>query len=194
MLSHLRSSIVATVAALAFAIPTASAEGAHEGESADLNATIEFLDRQLTTTVGPGGTSFGGGAPDPAFTYPQAFWGSFAGYYIGTTMHFRVTLENTAAQGNKTFNLTVSAASNAVELNGSDGVAIGAPQQWSVTGLAPGQTQVVEGSVAITGANIPVGLDVTRITLSHPNQGGDPTAGIIKVCTGIWCPPPSANN
>jgi hypothetical protein len=184
------------ITALTLALPRAAAEsGNHTGENADLSTSIEFLAPALWTTTDALGTSFGLGAPrDPAFIYPSSLWGTYPGYYIGQTMHFRVTLSNTADHGNKTFKLTVSAASNAVELDGSDGVAIGAPQQWSVDSLAPGQTQVLDGSVSITGANIPVGLDVTRITIQHPNQGGDPTAGIIKVQTGVWCPPPSANN
>jgi hypothetical protein len=183
------------ITSLTLALPRAAAEsGNHTGENADLSTSIVFLAPQLTTITDGFGTSFGIGSPrDPAFIYPQAFWGSYPGYYIGQTMQFQVTLSNTADHGNKTFKLTVRSQSNAVELDGSDGVAIGAPQEWSIDALAPGQTQVITGSVSITGANIPVGLDITRISILHPNQGGDPTAGLIKVQTGVWCPPPAGN-
>jgi hypothetical protein len=195
MASTLRCLLFLVAASLTFALPKAAAAGAHTGEADDLSTSIEFLSPALWTTVSAQGTAFGDGStPNPAFIYPPAFYGRFPGYYIGQTMQFRVTISNTADHGNKTFKLTVRAASNAVELDGSDGVAIGAPQEWSITDLGPGQTQVLTGSVSITGANIPVGLDITRISILHPNQGGDPTAGLIKVQTGVWCPPPSANN
>jgi hypothetical protein len=197
----LRSSL-GLIASLTLALPMA-AEGAQvaasptdttdgTGEAAKLDVSIQFLAPQLTTIVSDQGTDFVGVFFDHSLTYPPSLYGSYPGYFIGTTMRFQVTITNTTTNGNKTFKLTVRAASNAINSpDGSDGVAIGTPQEWSVTDLGPGQTQVITGQVDLTGSDIPIGLDVTRISVFHPNDGA-PTAGLIKVQTGVWCPPPAA--
>jgi hypothetical protein len=193
-MSMVRSLVPAAL--LMIALPAAHGAAQPEADVADLGIAIEFLDPVLQTTTSAAGTDFGAYGQAPWLVYPSDFWGTYPGYILGQTMDFTVTLTNNAAPGTKPFKLIVGADSRVLELDGSDGQQIGAPQQWKVDALVPGSTLVLQGSATISGDNLPAGLDVTHITISR-RHGDEPTAGILKVQTGVWCPPPampSANN
>lgn len=198
------SLLAAAVCLLLLPVASAAAAGNHEGEAGKLSATVAFADPALWTTTNAQGTyfrySWGGVSFAPKVYQPQ-HWGTFPGYFLGSTMRFTVTLKNTAAKGAKPFTVRVQALSNVLEVDGGLGQAIGPGQEWIVAKLLPGETRVLSGEVLLAGP-LPSGLDITRIRIAHLNQGNNPDAGLITVASALWCPPegddvllpPSANN
>jgi hypothetical protein len=236
------------------------AAGESKREAANISVTVDFLDPICWTTTNALGTTYNFIADGSSFepkVYPPLYWGSFPGYYYGTTMRFTVTLKNTAGEGKKSkahedegegghsrdkrseehqdvddrlfahdqefrrcerpgaggckprsgdggrqgqpdrhgksFQVKVQAISNVLEVDGGIGQQIGEIQEWTVEGLAPGQTQTLAGSLLILGDNLPSGLDLTRIRVLRLN-GDDDADDLIKVSSFVWCPPPTASN
>lgn len=183
--------LFAALAVLLLPVASVSAAGNHEGEASKITAMVTFVNPALWTTTNAQGTYYrffsGWTLFEPKVYQPQ-YWGTFPGYFLNSTMHFTVTLTNTAAKGNKPFTVRVQALSNVLETDGTLGLPIGAGQEWVVAKLLPGETRTLSGTVVIAGP-LPSGLDITRIRIAHLNNGTDADAGLIKVESAVWCPP-----
>lgn len=171
----------------------AKGEGNHAGEADKIQARVEFLDPKGQTTTDAGGIHYNvnGFVFSEPKVYPSWTYGvSYPLYFIGYTMNFKVHLTNLTSQGNKRFKVRVRALNHALETDGSLGVEIVPSQEWVVESLAPGETRTVSGSVSIPDRpDIPSGLDVTKIRISHLNEGSNEDAGLIKEELALWCPP-----
>ena len=178
---------------LAITRPSLWSAGKHAGEADRIEASVTFQNSYgYTTTDANGiyyhvwGMVFNENKIYPAWTYGI----NYPLYFIGTTMSFTVTLKNVTPQGKKTFRVRVAALNNVLETNGSMGMSLAAPQEWIIEDLGPGQTRTLQGSVYIApDPNLPSGLDITKIRISHLNQGNNEDAGLIKEEIAVWCPP-----
>ncbi len=185
---------VSAVAALIALLGTApvKAAGRHVGEAGKIHASVEFLSPSGQTTTDATGITYrsGGWSFHESKVYVSRFWGTFPLYFIGQTMRFRVTLRNTAAKGKKPFNIRIEALNNVLDTNGTPGMQLAAPQNWSIANLRPGQSISREFSIYLApNPNLPSGLDVTKVRILHGNRGTNPNAGLIKESLAVWCPP-----
>ncbi len=179
---------------LFFVIPRASAAGLHTGEASKIHAEVVFLDPAGQTTTDAKGITYtsGGWSSFEPKIYPAAYRGTYALYFTGTTLRFDVALANTEINGNKSFKVLVLAVNRVLETNGSPGMEISPPQEWTVESLKPGESKTLHGSVYIPyDPDIPSGLDTTKIRILHLNDGENPDAGLIKEYIAVWCPPPA---
>jgi hypothetical protein len=196
---RLLSLLGALVLTIAFGITSASAAGNHNGEAANLKITITFLEQEGITTTSSAGTYFDMGGTDTKFRddliYPSLYWGTFPAYWgnAGDVMHFKVDIANTETKGGHSYKISVEAISNVLTTEGGLGMQIGNINTWTVTDLGPGQSTTVFGEITFPEDGTPEGLDVTRIRVLHLNNSDNPDAGLIKVATGVWCPPASNN-
>ncbi|MBA2482707.1 MAG: hypothetical protein H0V44_18745 [Planctomycetes bacterium] len=188
-------------AALVLPLSEVAGAGAHSGEAVRISTTVEFLAPSGWTTTDATGTRyvFRRTTFEPKIYAPE-FWGTFPGYYYGSTMRFTVTIANTAPKGSKPLTVAIDAISNVLEVDGTFGQQLGTTQEWIIEGLAPGQSRTLSGSVAIVGDHIPSGLDITSVRIRHLNHGRNSDAGLISTARAIWCPPdadaalPTAND
>jgi hypothetical protein len=180
-----------------------SAAGAHAGEAPKITATLDFLAAQGWSTTDSSGITyyFGGTSTFEQKVYPAEYWGTFPGYYYGTTMHYHINLNSNMPQGKKPYKIKVQAISNVLNetVNGGGlGAEIGTSETWEVIDLLSGQAQTLTGTVVIPNdGSLPSGLNVTRIIISHLNNANDPdeddsVAGLVDVTYNCWCPPPLA--
>ncbi|MBI4668162.1 MAG: hypothetical protein HY747_03075 [Elusimicrobia bacterium] len=169
------------------------AAGSHSGEAGKIETSVSFLDSSGYTTTDARGThyNFYGMTFDEPKVYPSWTYGkNYPLYFIGNTMNFTVTMRNAASKGAKPFKIKVKALNNVLETDGSPGMSLAAPQEWIVEDLRPGESRVLSGSVYIApDPNLPSGLDITKIRISHLNEGGNEDAGLIKEEIAVWCPP-----
>lgn len=167
------------------------AAGMHAGEADKISAEVSFLNPAGRTTAGSQGITYnaGGWSMTEAKFYPPDFFGTYPLYFFGTTMNFNVVLANRTTQGKKSFKVRVEALSHVLETSGAPGQPLAAPQEWVVESLGPGETKTLQGSVALFDPSVPSGLDITRIRVSHLNEGAE-GAALIKEVKAVWCPPP----
>lgn len=180
-----------------FWVSSAYGAGQHSGEVDKIRAVVNFLTPSGQTTTDASGITYR--APAYNFqsfepkVYPPAYWGTYPLYFVGQTMNFTVTLTNTAASGNKKFKVRVQALNNVLEISGSVGRPLGSPQEWTVEDLRPGESRTLNGSVYIApDPTLPSGLDLTKIRISHLNEGNNQDAGLILEDFAVWCPPKTA--
>ena len=174
---------------------TALAAGTHSGEAPKITASVAFKNPAGVTVTDAAGIRYtmnGWTFDSESKVYPQKYWGSFPLYFVGTTMKFTVTVVNTAPSGEKKFKVRVQALNNVLETSGAAGFQLAPPQEWLIQDLRPGETRQFEGSVFIKpDPNLPSGLDLTRIRISHINEGANVDAALIKEEVAVWCPPPA---
>lgn len=194
-MTHMRikTCIVASTLLLSFSMTKdyVNAAGLHSGEAGRISTEVSFLNPAGQTTAGPQGVTYsvGSWSLTEAKVYPAQFHGAYPLYFIGTTMNFTVALTNATQHGKKSFKVRVEALSSVLETSGVEGRPLAAPQEWVVDSLAPGETRILQGAVALNDPTVPSGLDVTRIRISHLNEGAD-GAALIKEVRAVWCPPP----
>jgi len=174
-------------------------QGNHTGDAKPLSWKIEYLDAWGRTVVsGTGGLFYhdrccgGYQTTDPSWLYPQQYWGTYPMYYIGTTMHYRITLCNDT---NRTYkNLRVIAIQEYFNPAGHAGEMIGndAAEDWLVPELLSGQCVSLDGVFAIPNDG-EGGLDQTHLQVQHWDKGrGQTGRGAVildETKAAIWCPP-----
>jgi hypothetical protein len=186
-----------SLAALLFmAVPSGVfAAGNHNCEAGKIMASVAFTNPAGTTYTDASGIRYtlnGWTFAGEPKVYPQAYWGQYPLYFVGTSMTFMVNLTNMAPMGQKSFKIRVQALNNVLETNGSLGMQIAPPQEWIVSDLKPGETRNLPGSIFIPfNPNMPSGLDITKIRISHVNEGANDDAALIKEEIAVWCPPPA---
>lgn len=175
----------------ALAAGSALAAGLHAGEADRISAEVSFLNPAGQTTAGPQGVTYnvGSWSLTEAKVYPPEFYGTHPLYFFGTTMRFNVVLINRTSRGQKSLKVRVEALSHVLETSGLPGQSLAAPQEWVVESLGPGEMRTLRGEVALFDPNVPSGLDITRIRVSHLNEGAE-GAALIKEVRAVWCPPP----
>ncbi|HAT72672.1 MAG TPA: hypothetical protein DCS63_07635 [Elusimicrobia bacterium] len=183
------------VACLFWTVPSGLyAAGGHTGEAGKIVAKVTFQNPAGTTFTDAAGIRYTINswtfASEPK-VYPAQYWGKFPLYFVGTAMKFTVSLTNTAAAGEKRFKVRVQALNNVLGTDGTAGREIAPPQEWTVSDLKPGETRNLEAAIFIApDPNLPSGLDITKIRISHLNEGANDDAALIKEEIAVWCPPP----
>lgn len=183
------------VACLFWSVPCGlHAAGDHLGEANKIVAQVAFQSPSGTTVTDAAGIHYtvnGWTFANEPKVYPAQYWGQFPLYFAGSTMKFIVSLTNTAAVGEKRFKVRIQAFNNVLGQDGSTGQQIAPPQEWSVSDLGPGETRTLEASIFLPlDPNLPSGLDLTKIRISHLNEGANADAALIKEEIAVWCPPP----
>jgi hypothetical protein len=158
-----------------------------------LSTAINFIAPDGYTTTDATGIYYWTGVSETKI-YTSEFWGTFPGYYRGTTANLTYALTNTTPQGNRPYRLKVQAITNVLELDGSAGAQIDVTQQWIVESLLPGQTATLPVSVAVP-SDTPSGLYITKFSIFHLNAANDSgeddtVGGLVDVEWCAWCPPP----
>ncbi|MBI4061255.1 MAG: hypothetical protein HY403_07475 [Elusimicrobia bacterium] len=190
----MNSNLIRGVLALSFlAVAPALHAGQHVGEADKIEANVVFNGPSGQTTTDASGITYRAPQWNWQFfepkVYPPEYRGTYPLYFVGQTMSFTVTVKNKTTQGNKSFKIRVKALNHVLETNGSPGMELAAPQEWSVDSLGPGETRTLNGSVYIApNPNLPSGLDLTRVRIYHLNNGS-PEAGFIREDVAVWCPP-----
>ncbi|MBI4369446.1 MAG: hypothetical protein HY547_04380 [Elusimicrobia bacterium] len=167
--------------------------GRHQGEASKIEAEVTFLDPSGFTTTDASGIHyhFWGYVFDEPKIYPESTYGvEHPLYFVGTNMNFTVILRSTSDRGAKKFRIRIQALSHTLETDGSPGMELAAPKEWIIESLAPGESRIFDGSIYLApDANLPSGLDITKIRISHLNEGSNDEAGLIKEEIAVWCPP-----
>lgn len=178
-------------------------KGKHIGYVDTLSWSIEYVGQWGRTVVNADGATFHhdlccGGAitADPSWIYPEQYWGEYPMYYLGTDMHYRITLAN--SDPNRTYrHLRLVAIQEYFSPDGEWGEWMGedAARDWYIPELKSGESAVYEGSFLIA-ANGRPGLNQTHIQVQHWNGGtGIPGPGSViidDVNSALWCPPEAA--
>lgn len=167
-------------------------QGFHYGEDDQIKAEVIYKDPYGHTTTDYRGIYYhvyGRVFHEPKI-YPSWTYGKkYPLYFMGLPMRFEVHLTNTMRKGGKKFRLRIQAVNYVMETSGFAGQIIAPGQEWIVESLLPGETKVVHGEILIPTADLPSGLDVTKIRIFHLNNGKNQSAGFIKEETAVWCPP-----
>ncbi len=178
-------------------------KGKHVGYAETLSWSIEYTGQWGRTVVSAGGAVFHhdlccGGAvtADPSWIYPEQYWGEYPMYYLGTDMHYRITVANT--HSDRTYrHLRLVAIQEYFSPEGEWGEWMGedAAKDWYIPELKPGEIAVFDGSFHIAPDGRP-GLNQTHIQVQHWNNGtGIPGPGSVivdDVKAALWCPPEAA--
>lgn len=172
--------------------PPASAAGLHRGENKTFDVAVEFLAPAGQTTTDASGITYRSGSwshSEPK-VYARDLWGTYPLYFVGQMMRFRVTLRNKSARGSKKLKVRIEALNRVLETGGTLGAPIGQTFAWEIDDLRPGQETAKEFSVFIDPrADLPSGLDATKVRILHLNGGANADAGLIREELAVWCPP-----
>ncbi|MFH1056913.1 MAG: hypothetical protein V1717_03920 [Candidatus Micrarchaeota archaeon] len=183
-----RIALIGLILAVSLAFAYTPNYGMHSGEQNDLAYSIEYL------------------APSLFVDYPDDGYYHLAGYYIGTTMHYKITLTNAAKRTFK--NLRVIGVQEYLQGGLVQGqswnedamqnvLSNGIGQTFYVPELRPAQSVELTGSFYIPLNALP-GVDRTRLIVLHmqnenANEANGGTGRVIvnDAFAGVYCPPPN---
>lgn len=175
-------------------------KGKHIGYVDSLSWSIEYTGQWGRTVVSADGAVFyhdlccgSAMTADPSWIYPEQYWGQYPMYYMGTDMHYRITLTND--DPNRTYrHLRLVSIQEYFSPEGEWGEWMGedAAKDWYIPELKPGESVFFDGSFHIAPDGLP-GLNQTHIQVQHWNGGkGIPGPGSVIIDdakAALWCPP-----
>lgn len=171
--------------------------GNHFGDARPLKYRIEYLSPQGETLVGENGISFVPFVGEPSFDgtiLPARYFGSYALYFGGGTIRFRVHIKNAGPRAYR--NLQILAQQEFLNVTGGAGEPISEawPSSWLVRELGPGAEIVLDGEFTIPNAG-QSGLDQTHLQIIHWGNASDSKSSVAggqiivdDPQAGIWCP------
>lgn len=191
--------IIFTISCLTFFIPSFlfAQTGNHFGEQKFLSYNVEYLGIKGDTIVDATGITY------KSYVFPEShedkflperYWGTYALYFAGDVMSFRLTIRN---EGRRTYrNLKIETFQEFLDIDGGQGQAIGDNNKhaWFIERLGPEEEIVLDGEFLIPTIG-ESGIDQTHLRISHwgledreeqPIERGEVVLEDFQA--GLWCP------